>query len=223
MPLQIQRGFTLIEITMVMLIIALLMAGLLPTITSQLEQQRTKETLKRLGEIKEALIGYAVINGVLPCPSTTTDPSNTNYGIADASCSSSLTSEGYLPWKTLGVMETDAWGTKRSASSDPWIGQWRYRVDRSFATTFTLTTGFSTDALLIKDNSGNNLTTTSERPIAIAYSTGKDFIANGQNASFEGSSGIYQSDVPTSSFDDIMVWISRPQLFNRLVMAGKLP
>lgn len=217
------RGFTLVEMAVVLAIVALLLGGLLPTISGQIEQQRRQETRKQLDEIQQALVGYAIINGSLPCPTTTTDPSSANYGVADASCSADAAAEGYLPWKTLGVAETDAWGSKRNSSGDAWLGYWRYRVDRNFATTFSLGTTFSADALLIKDNSGNNLTTTTERPIAIVYSTGKNTTADGQNASFEATSGIYQSDGISSSFDDMLIWVSRPQLFNRMVMAGKLP
>lgn len=210
----------------VLAIIALLLGGLLPVISGQMEQQRRKETRKQMDEIKEALIGYAIINGSLPCPTlaTTNDPSNASYGVAAASCNTSdPTAEGYLPWKSLGVSENDAWGIKRINTSDNWIGYWRYRVDRNFTTAFSLSTSFSADALTIKDNSGNSITSTTERPIVIVYSTGPNLTQDGENATFEGASGIYQSDVPTPTFDDILIWVSRPQLFNRMVVAGKLP
>lgn len=205
----------------VLAIIAMLLGGMLPLISGQMEQARRTETRKHLDEIKEALIGYAIINGYLPCPTTTTDPTSANYGVADASCSSAPTSEGILPWKTLGVSEMDAWGSKRLSSGDSWPGPgyWRYRVDRSFVSTFSLSTTF-TDSLVIQDNSGNSITTTSERPAALVYSTGPDITADGANTTFDAT---YQSDVPSSSFDDILIWVSRPQLFNRMVMAGKLP
>lgn len=228
---QTQTGFSLVEMAIVLVIVGVLLGGLLPTISSQIEQQRRNETRKHLDEIRDALIGYAIISGHLPCPrNTITDPSNSSYGEASATCGTDPTTEGYLPWKTLGVSETDAWGIKRSNTSDPWIGYWRYRVDRNFATTFSLTTSFSTDSLTIRNSTGSNLTSSSERPIAIVFSTGPDLKGNGQNAnitepspSFEQTNGIYQNDVPSPNFDDIMIWISRPQLFNRMVAAGNLP
>lgn len=223
---QPESGFSLVEMAIVLAIVALLLAGLLPTLSSQIEQQRRNETRKQLEDIQQALIGYAIINGALPCPSTQADPANANYGLADATCSANPAAEGYLPWKTLGVAETDAWGEKRNSASSAWIGYWRYRTDRNFSnsgTPFTLTTGFSTDALVIRDNSGNSMTSTTERPVAIVYSTGNNLAADGQNTSFEATSGIYQSDTPSTSFDDVLIWVSRPQLFNRMVAAGKLP
>ncbi|MFA6120114.1 MAG: prepilin-type N-terminal cleavage/methylation domain-containing protein [Sideroxydans sp.] len=226
-------GFSLVEMAIVLAIVGLLMATMLPNLTSQIEQQRRTEARKQLAEIQQSLMGFAVMNKRLPCPTTQADPTNADYGKEANDCwTSSPTTEGYLPWKTLGVSEIDPWGVKRNSSSDLWKGYWRYRVDRNFAKTstlITLTTGFSSDSLLIKDNSGNALTGT-EKPIAIIFSTGTDLVGNAENANttepnpkFEQTSGIYQSDVPNSNFDDILVWISRPQLFNRLVAAGKLP
>ncbi len=221
------HGFSLLEMAIVLAIVGLLMAGLLPSLSAQIEQQRRNETRKQMDEIKDALIGYTIANGHLPCPAQSLDPNNANYGLEKSTCASDVATEGGLPWKTLGVSETDAWGSKRSSASDP--GYWRYRVDRNFTTVFTLNTGFCTgtnDCLLIKDSAGNNLTETSsskEHPVAIVYSTGADLNADGQNASYEATNGIYQSDVPNSNFDDMLIWIARPQLFNRMVTAGKLP
>jgi prepilin-type N-terminal cleavage/methylation domain-containing protein len=223
------QGFSLVEMAIVLTIVGLLMATLLPSLTSQMEQQRRVETRKQLEDIRQALMGFAVMNGRLPCPTTQTDPANANYGMEAGSCNSNPSAEGYLPWKTLGVLEIDAWGTKRSVSSSSWNGYWRYRVDREFSNSGSLITltevPHSNDALTIRDSSGNSLISTSERPVALVFSTGPDLLPNGQNASFEsgGTPGIYESDVPGSSYDDMLIWLSRPQLFNRMVAAGKLP
>jgi len=42
-------------------------------------------------------------------------------------------------------------------------------------------------------------------------------------SSFEPTAAVYQADVPSTAFDDILIWISRPILFNRMVAAGRLP
>lgn len=213
-------GFSLVEMAIVLAIVALLMAGLLPTLSGQIEQSRRTETRKLLDEIQQALIGYAIINGSLPCPTTTADPTNANYGVADATCGAAPTAEGYLPWKTLGVTEMDSWGSRRSGSGSPWTGYWRYRVDRNFSAAFTLNTTFA-DSLTIRDNSDNDLNTASERPVAIVFSTGPNVTADSRNG--DAFDAIYRSDVPTPTFDDILIWISRPKLLNRMVTAGKLP
>ncbi len=197
------KGFSLLEMAVVLVIIALLLGGLLPSVLSQAQQQRINETRRYLDEIRNALIGYAEINGKLPCPENIS-------GVADSGCANSST-YCYLPWRTIGVNETDSWG-----------GKWLYRVDPTFASAvpFTLSSVPSI-ALQIKDSAGNVITSITEPPIAIVFSTGKNLQADGLNGgSFDLN---YQNDVPTSSFDDIMIWISRPRLFYRMVSAGKLP
>ncbi|HUX63423.1 type II secretion system protein [Sulfuricella sp.] len=212
-------GFTLVEMAIVLVIVGLLLGGMLMPLSAQMEQRRISETQKTMDEINQALIGFAVANKRLPCPSTQTDPAATDYGAEDASCSAAPVAEGYLPWKTLGVAELDAWGIPRTTTAAPWLGYWRYRVDRNFAVTFTLTTGFA-DSLAVRNSAGATLTTTTERPVAIIYSTGPNKTADGQNATFDA---IYQSDTPSSAFDDITIWVSRPILFNRMVAANQLP
>jgi len=135
-------GFTLVEIAMVMFIIVLLLGGLIPTINAQLEQQRTRETLKRMDEIQQALLGFAMVNGRLPCPAkvslvtgaanagveATTGNScactaggNPNADWTATACTLT-TVTGVLPWVTLGLKETDAWDHR-----------YTYRVTTHFA------------------------------------------------------------------------------------------
>jgi type II secretory pathway pseudopilin PulG len=212
----------MIELAVAMVIIALLLGSMLVPLTTQVEQRKVSDTGKALDQIREALIGFAMINGRLPCPDTDNDPSAAGYGLEEATCNAPA-AEGYLPWKTLGVGEMDAWGIKRTVAASPRIGDWRYRVDRNFAVPFTLTTAFGADALTVRDSAGNALTASTERPIAIVYSAGPNTTPDGQNASFEANNGVYQADVPNPAFDDVTIWIARPILFNRMVAAGKLP
>ena len=213
------RGFTLVEMAVVLVIVGLMLGGLLLPLSAQMDQQRLSETRKSLAEIQEALIGFAIINGRFPCPTTQTDPAAAGYGEEAANCAAPA-AEGYLPWKTLGVREIDSWGNRRTATADPWTGYWRYRVNSAAAVPFTLTTAFGA-TLSVQDSAGNSLTTNTESPLAIVYSTGKNLNPDGQNAG--AFDGIYQSDSPSTTFDDVTVWISRPILMNRMVAAGKLP
>ncbi len=67
-----KTGFSLVEMAIVLLIVALLLGGLLPTLSGQMEQQRTNETRKQLDEVQQALLGFAIVNGRLPCPASST-------------------------------------------------------------------------------------------------------------------------------------------------------
>ena len=46
-----QKGFSLLEMAIVLVIVGLLMAGLIPSITGQIEQQHRSETRKQLDEL----------------------------------------------------------------------------------------------------------------------------------------------------------------------------
>ena len=242
-------GFSLLELAIALMIVALLLGGMLNPLGAALETKQRARAELQLERIREALTGFAMINGYLPCPATTTDPNSDRYGLEDAACDSDPAAEGYLPWRTLGVPETDPWGLPRSAASDPFNGYWRYRVDRNFSNSGALVTIKSAQAenLTVVDGRGVLLTAPTETPVAIIYSTGANLAQDGKNTSFErapcgNASGydagggtacpdgepLYQAgDVSgvgtTAAFDDILVWLSRPRLFNRMVSAGRLP
>lgn len=215
---------------MVLFIVSLILGGMLVPLATQLEIRQRNEVDDKLEEIKDALIGFAIINGRLPCPTINTDPTSASYGEEDTPCDDQSEAEGYLPWETLGLGEFDPWGIVRSSVSDPMYGYYRYRVDRAFActtvdcndSTITLSQAFS-DSLVVQDAAGNALTSATEPPVAIIYSTGADQVPNDENADDNIADGTYQGGPATETFDDIVTWLSRPLLYSRLVTAGTLP
>ena len=232
-----QAGFTLIEMAVVLVILGLVISTLFAPLAAQRDIKNITGTQSSLNQIKEAINGFAILNGRLPCPAKViADPSNASYGLEDSSLCGQ---EGLLPWKTLGVPENDDWGAHRSLATDGWIGYWKYRADSNFTTqvlfsskiladltTESISNLVFADKLVIQDSTGNNLTPNSislgkEKPIAIVYSTGKDLVANGQNSGAADST--YESDTNSTAFDDMLIWITRPVLVNRMVSAGKLP
>lgn len=130
-----EAGFTLVELALVFVVVALLLGGLLVPLTTQIEQQRARETQKAMEEIREALVGYALSHAALdgkpylPCPDADGDGlEDTRSGAGD--CPSF---EGRVPRATLGTARSDGWGR-----------QFRYRVEPLFSnsqTGFVLTTG----------------------------------------------------------------------------------
>ncbi|MDD5174883.1 MAG: prepilin-type N-terminal cleavage/methylation domain-containing protein [Sterolibacterium sp.] len=243
------HGFTLMELTVVLVIVALLLGGLLMPLSAQRDSKSINDTVAALNEIRNALLGFAVINGRLPCPDTRTDPTHPAYGseaapgAADSAvapnCTADVATEGFLPWKTLGVSEYDAWGAPWTAATVPHQGRWRYRVERKYADATTLKqvillpgvstcppSPFPDDCITIQNSAGQLLNELKERPIAIVYSVGPDNQPDGQNASYEANkdaSPTYQAGEPTTGFNDILIWIPRSILANRLIAVGKLP
>ncbi len=114
-----ERGFTLIEIAIVVLVLGLLLASLLGPLSVRIEQQEIRKTSEQLEEIKEALYGYAMEAGALPCPDAFLG-AGAGDGIAETACPVGA-EEGWLPFQTLGVESGDAWGFR-----------FRYRVTPQF-------------------------------------------------------------------------------------------
>jgi prepilin-type N-terminal cleavage/methylation domain-containing protein len=90
------KGFTLIEIAIVMVIIGLLAGGAVPLMSVLSERKTRTETLDYLIEARAALVNFAKINGRLPWADTTGD------GVADANQNT-----GTLPFQTLGIRPAD--------------------------------------------------------------------------------------------------------------------
>lgn len=245
-----QKGFTLVEMAMVLLIIGLLMGGLIPTLSAQMEAQRVGETRKQLEEIQLALVGYAVANGRLPCPASSTsngeESFNTGGSAADGNCSSFY--NGYLPAATLGITSVNG----QSLVADGWGNPIRYAVFgntvNGIASPFTRSNGMRNatmdsiaDASLIyvcasATGIGSDCGATSNKLTdkipALVFSTGKNGGYGGtgldEAANLNGNR-VFVSHTPTpgtaanGEFDDLMLWVSPNILFNRMVAAGKLP
>lgn len=122
------KGFSLLELVIVLLILGLLIAGILGPLSIRFEQKQRQETQEILEDIKESLIGFAITEGRLPCPDCrfgdvgSCNDSNVvlNDGQEDligavgsqvcaADISGTLSAIGNIPWVDLGVRESDAW------------------------------------------------------------------------------------------------------------------
>ena len=68
-----KKGFSLIELAVVLFIVGLMLGGLLTPLATKVEYENINETSIALNEIKESLLGFAIANGYLPCPDTNND------------------------------------------------------------------------------------------------------------------------------------------------------
>ena len=110
-------------------IVALLLGAVLSPLATQQALRKNKEAERELREIKEALIGFAIVNGRLPWPDTDFLPDGLENVPSVAPVALPCTiCEGLLPWQTLGVSPTDPWGRL-----------YVYRISSEFG--FTVQTG----------------------------------------------------------------------------------
>lgn len=243
---KMNSGFTLVEMAMVLLIIGLLLGGLIPTLSSQMEAQRISETRKQLEEIQQALVGFATANGRLPCPASTSS-NGEESPLGGGNCTNFY--DGFVPAATLGITSVNG----QSLVADGWGNAIRYAVAgntvNSVAYPFTSNNGMQSatmdkiaEANLLdicasatgigSSDCGTPANKLTDKVPALVYSTGKNGGYGGtgldETANLNGNR-VFVSHTPTPStatngeFDDLMIWLSPNILFNRMVAAGKLP
>ena len=268
------RGFTLIELAVVIGIVALLLGALLVPLATQIQGRNIKETRESLAEIKEALTGFAMTQGRLPCPDTDAGPDgleNDPCGVLPQS------SEGFLPYLDLGVPATDAWGhvfryavtsefTKPTIPGAPPLGGQLDLGDSLFANILVNTRGDDpgvggggetkepiplttrSPAVVLSvgpngfggtwlDSAGTLPATTAatdERsnvdstpanfpiPPIVASPPWRTFIHRQHTPAVTPCSETAEGQ-PFCEYDDLVIWLSAPVLFNRLVEARQLP
>ena len=117
------RGFTLIEMAIVLIIITILIGGLAVPLSAQIQARRIAETRQILQDAREAVLGYAMThpavtvgNRYLPCPDQ--DGNGTEDRILNNPANGCAITRGWLPWVTLGTASQDAWGNRLQYTLD---------------------------------------------------------------------------------------------------------
>lgn len=227
-----EQGFSFLELAVAMFILTLLLGSILVPLATQVEQRQISESLRTMEQARDALLGHAMAFGYLPCADTDNDGLENVTGNVCSSLSGDGIAHGTLPWRTLGLAAADSWGNR-----------FRYAVHGDYARrTPFFTLGTTTSNLRVCEATGCATDLTSSA-VAVLISHGK----NGYGATNSAGGSVYAaptgadelentdadrdfvSRVATATgaaageFDDILIWLPRYILFNRMVTAGRLP
>ncbi len=101
-----QRGFTLIEIALAILLIGLLIGGSLTLTGAFRDMDKQQQVEAQMLEISTAMEMYLLVNSYLPCPDVTGDGRGDRHANG-INCQNDF---GYLPHINLAVDATDVWG-----------------------------------------------------------------------------------------------------------------
>ncbi|SHN39874.1 prepilin-type N-terminal cleavage/methylation domain-containing protein [Duganella sacchari] len=228
-----QAGFTLVEIAIVLLIVGLLIGGMIAPLSSQMEQRRISDTRRTMDEAREALFGYALRNGYLPCPAI-----SSSNGLEDRTGNVCNKRYGYLPWAALGIGRLDGWNHLMGYTVTPAFADsgvlFTLKTPRDITIATRAANGQLTAATDINDIPAaiisfgrNGYGATSDQNSIIADS-GAGNIDEKTNLQSSGNALIARdvSDdprAPGGAFDDMVLWISPNILYNRMVAAQRLP
>jgi len=231
--LKSNTGFTLVEMAISVVIVGLLLGGmLLPLITLQ-EQASFTEGRQKLSEIREALMGFGMSHGYLPCPAISSSNGAEDRDAATGACNKRI---GFLPWSELGFQKADTWGHLH-----------RYSVTSTFSDSVNKVSLVSNGDITVVARDINGATSNIQNvPVVVlshgsaaswAYQDDGVQVADSSltnvdedvNGNTPAGTTFYTRDVnkiTTSTggeFDDLVVWIPVSLYFNKMIAAGQLP
>jgi prepilin-type N-terminal cleavage/methylation domain-containing protein len=241
------KGFTLVEVAIVLVIVGLLLAGGVNLMSASADTARYKESQNQMSEIKEALVTYYTQYKQLPCPDADNDPTNTaTYGIENRTGNTCAANVGWLPHATLGI----------GGGRDAWGERVKYVINGAFSATATTTnfcttstTPYSRDVsktatqIIIQDTqttaatlgdwaafalvaTGKNgrQTNAGNNPTAFANATACSTLNVLEQENCDNDStlrfGNQMTDGTGVTFDDMVVWVGDMQLISELRKSG---
>lgn len=142
-----EAGFTLTELAIALVIIAFLLGGVVVTLEAQIAARNQAETRRTLDLAAEAVIGFAIQRGRLPCPATNASqgeekridppsvatPAGFTVGEWLDAFGECEVADGFLPAATLGITPIDTQGYAIDAwgSNVGGLNRIRYAVSRT--------------------------------------------------------------------------------------------
>lgn len=214
MALQREKGFTLIEIAIVMVIIGLVMGGGLAMMRTLTDRKFRNESIDYLNKAKEAAITFSQINGRLPWA----DTDSPQDGIENTSATT-----GTLPYITIGVPPADAY--KRAVT---------YEINANLITNINPITNMVTSCnALYTGLSGRPQILDADAGAGSAFSVAAVFVsagpmdADGDGNVFDDIPGVgggdntdgtpnYIRNPPITTFDDLVVYIGSNELYGEM-------
>ncbi|MEQ1790238.1 MAG: prepilin-type N-terminal cleavage/methylation domain-containing protein [Rickettsiales bacterium] len=188
-------GFSLIELSAVLLILGLMIGGIMAVLTQDARRSKQTELALKIDAIEQAIGAFVKKNNRLPCPADGTySVSSANFGVSggtagDGTCTTGATYDGngirtsdatpptanfsitniaggVIPIRSLGLSDEYAF--------DPWGGRFTYAADKRLTATdsfFTYSSINTTGGITVNDNDGN---TRLSNAIAVVISHGQN-------------------------------------------------
>lgn len=221
-----EAGFSLLEMSIVLLIMGLLLGSLLQPFGTTMVEKKRRQTEQQLYLIREAVVGYAAANHRLPCPLAGSVGS-----IEDCSVE-----HGYVPASALGI---DGRFDADGRLIDSWGEPVRYSIsasdsDGNGSPDFTTASEMQSVGIqmlqpgfeICASSVGCETLRANQVPVVV-YSLGPASTGSKDEQENIDADNRFVSrtvdSVGADQFDDIVVWLSENILYSRLIKAGVLP
>lgn len=229
-PARSAAGFTLAELAVVLLILALLAGPLTAGLSARVARQAEQRTDEALAEARDSLLGHLVRHNRLPCPAK--GPTDGAEAYDGSTCAHH---NGLLPWATLGIRGEDGWSRRLRYAVTPAYTKPLTGIEDGKLEVFTrnldgaelsltTTTGQSPAVILSHGPNGLGATHADGSPQAspVAGSDeARNATANGTR--FYSRTLSENPGAPGGAFDDRVTWLSPNLVAYHLSSAGKLP
>lgn len=222
------RGFTLIEMAIVLVVIGIMLSGGLVAIRPIIDNTKNTDTRARMERIESALQIHVIRFGCLPCPAAVAGDGTADVVGGAAGCGTSCTSDrGVVPWQTLGLSRiegSDAFGTRFTYEVTPAL----------IAANSMIRSGTSytpLGAVRVRDAAGGTVTDEAayvvvshgaNREYGYHEVTGTQFpavVAAPAEEENGDADDLYVqddfNDTAANHFDDLVLWRSKPIIIQR--------
>jgi prepilin-type N-terminal cleavage/methylation domain-containing protein len=232
------RGFTLIEMAIVLVIVTILIGGLVMPLSAQIQARRIAETNRTLEEARDAILGYAMThragspltaNRHLPCPDTDLPPDGVQNRSNNSVCDAPV---GRLPWVDLGVAPQDAWGNRLLYAVLDEFSERSTGFNQSSpglpVNPFEISSVYNIGSpdvaanvvFVIASHGPNGWGAQSIAGTTLARPSGPDEAENLDGNKRFVSRSPTKADTVNGEFDDLLVWVSHPQLIHHICPTG---
>lgn len=240
-----RSGFSLLELSIVLTILAIIVAGGLTLSSTKIQQDEIVDTYDEMEEITTALQVFLNEHGRLPCPaSITLTYSDALYGreatdCADASPPAGLTRVEYPAasgeYVRIGGVPFYSLEIPDRFIGDSWGGRYLYAVHEDAITALTSS---DTGTIRVVDGNGTSITDAAVMAIvshgksrkgAYTAKTGAVSIAcdatnkDGENCDGDGifTDAVYNDGAVAANFyDDLIIWKTRMGMFETVSVSG---
>ena len=244
-----RQGFTLIQISLLLIIASLVLVNILPSTRTALSANSA--TISKMNKLMLALRGYQASHGMLPCPAEANLPiGNVSYGVAAAgndtsnNCGGGSPAASYIDGTNniaIGMVPVRALGLSNDYALDAYGRDITYAVDTDATVCGWPSSSLAGKIVVMDNGTANNtvaalishgadghgawipLTGSTETAVRLnAGSTDADQLTNAHvDSNFNPTTPLtsFVRKIPTSTFDDLVVYKSLSWNINTLPSA----